>query len=218
MARRCLASVGSLAALSLLAGSCDGGETSGPRSDRVRPIESTIAFCRVGERPGYFVPADGPVALLGCSRLGVSGKRIEFSANLGRIDGESHLCVNPAYSGRGRRGFFIPAVCKLVPPPQRFAVRDLSRPRPGVRGYALVIWGTAAASTSEVEARFSGGAARAAVFNVEATDLRRFGEAPFSLFVLEVPRRAACGPVTLERDRSDSIRLPPRPDLCPQRR
>jgi hypothetical protein len=212
----CVALVAALAVLGFLASGCDQGEA--PRSDRTRSFESRVASCGVGDPPGYFVPGRGPLALLGCARLGVSGKRIEFSANLGRIGGELHLCVNAAYSGRGRRGFHIPALCKLDPPPQRFAVRDLSRPRPGVRGYALVMWGTAEASTSRVEARSAGVAARAAVFTLGATDLRRFGEAPFSLFVLEVPRRAACRPVTLERDRSDSIRLPPRPDLCPQRR
>jgi hypothetical protein len=218
MPRRCLATVGSLALLSPLAGSCEGGETSVPRSDRIRPIESKLASCSVGEPPDYFVPGNGRVALLGCGRLGVSGKRIEFSANLARIDHESHLCINPAYSGRGRRGFYIPALCKLSPPPQRFAVHDVSRPRPGVSGYELVIWGTAEASTSRVEARFKGGVSRAVVFKVQSAHSREFGEDPFTLFVLEVPLRAECLPVTLERDRSDSIRLPPRPDRCQRER
>ena len=34
----------------------------------------------------------------------MSGKRVEFSGNLAHLDGEPHVCVNPAYSGRGQRG------------------------------------------------------------------------------------------------------------------
>ncbi len=55
------------------------------------------------------------MALLGCARLGVSGKRVEFSGNLGDIDGARHACINPAYSGRGQPGLYIPAICALEP-------------------------------------------------------------------------------------------------------
>jgi len=83
------------------------------RFKETRFTESTIAICAVGERPDYFVPGppDEPLALLGCARLGVSGKTVEFSANLAHIDGVRQECINPAYSGRGRRGFYIPAIC-----------------------------------------------------------------------------------------------------------
>jgi hypothetical protein len=75
----------------------------------------------------------------------VSGKHVEFSANLAALDGELEACINPAYGGRGRRGLYIPAICKLDPPLSRFAVRHAAEPRQGVRGYAYVVWGTAGA-------------------------------------------------------------------------
>jgi len=141
--------------------------------------------CAVGERPGYFVPGDGPATVVGCARLGVSGKRIEFSGN-------DSACINPAYSGRGQRGFFIPAICELDPPLTRFAVRDARQPRQG--GYGYVIWGTAG-TASEVTAHFEGGTARAAIIRVGAPLARRFGAPPFRLFVVELPPSAAHGPV-----------------------
>jgi hypothetical protein len=86
-----------LAALGLLLGSCDRGPTSPPE-------------CSGGARPEYFVPHDpaGPLLLLGCARVG--GKRVEFSGSVDRIDGRGHVCIHPAYDGRGQRGFYIPAV------------------------------------------------------------------------------------------------------------
>jgi hypothetical protein len=164
-------------------------------------LVTVVLGCDVGGRPGYFVPSETPPALLGCARLGLSGKRVEFSGSLSRVDGAFELCINPAYSGRGRRGFFIPSLCKLSPPPSRFAVRDARQPRQGVRGYRYVIWGTAPRATREVVARFASGSARAAVFRVPS---RRapwsFGERPFGLFVLELPTAAACGTVTVTGD------------------
>jgi hypothetical protein len=177
---------------------------------------SVPARCEVGERPDYFVPhpQDSPLALLGCARLGTSAKKVEFSGHLDRIDGVQHTCINPAYSGRGQRGFFIPAVCPQRPL-SRFAIRDAGQPRQGVRDYAFVIWGTAGASPSDVVARFDTGTARAAVFKVPSKLARSFDEPPFSLFVLELPVAAACGRVTVRRDKSDATeRLPPRPELC----
>jgi hypothetical protein len=183
MPRRRRATALGLVALCLL-----GGCEREPRA-ATELVASTRARCPVGDRPGYFVPGpdDGPLALLACARLGVSGKRVELSANLARIEGESHLCLNPAFAGRGRRGFYIPAVCKLHPPPQRFAVRDAGRTRQGATGYAFVVWGTAPAATSKVVARHHGGVARAALFEVDAELARRFGEEPFNLFVVELP-------------------------------
>ena len=206
MARRWLA----LMALGFMPGDWAGAV------NEARPIQATRAACAVGERPGYFVPgpADGPLALLGCARLGVSGKRVEFSGNLAKFDGDRHACVNPAYSGRGQRGFSIPAICALEPPLSRFAVRDASQPRQGVRGYAYVIWGTAGASTAVV-AHFTGGTAQAVVMRVDRDLAPRFGESPFSVFVVELPTSAACASVTVAGNRpNDTEPLPPRPRLC----
>jgi hypothetical protein len=194
-----------LVGLGLFAGGCSLGDDSG-RSGQTFRTGTLSADCAIGNHPDYFVPGgDRPPALLvGCARLGVSGKRAEFSVNVGRIDGESHLCVNPAYTGRGRRGFFIPALCALDPPPARFAVRNVGQPRQGVRGYGLVIWGTAPPATSAVSVRFGQGAGAGAVFDVPARLSRRFGEPPFSLFVVELPLRAACAAMTVRVARSEA--------------
>ena len=230
MVRRWLILPGALALAAALGG-CAGdesppsstagdGEPARQRSTPSRVIESTREVCPVGERPGYFVPgpADSPLALLGCARLGVSGKRVEFSGNLAHIDGRRHACVNPAYSGRGQRGLYIPAICKLEPPLSRFAVRDAAQPRQGVRGYAYVIWGTAGAST-DVVASFAGGTAQAAVFIVGTDLARELGESSFSLFVVEVPLLAACLPVTISGGGSAATeRIPPQTKLCERAR
>ena len=189
MAGRCLA----IAALGILAGGC-----AVPDSVRVG--------CAAGTRPPYFVPAGSPPVLLGCARLGVSGRRVDFSAGRDRIGGGRHLCIHPAYSGRGRRGFFIPSLCKLRPRPSRFAVRDARRPR----GYGCVIWGTAPPGTREVVARFDGGSARAAIIRVPAR--RSFGETPFVLFVVELPLGA--GPATMTRRTSSSPASASRSGRC----
>jgi hypothetical protein len=203
MRRRWIALSGAVAlGLVLSAFASDGRPPSG---------ETRVARCAVGDPPGYFVPGDAPLALLGCARLGVSGKRVEFSGNVAHLDGAVHSCINPAYSGRGQRGLYIPAVCKLEPPLSRFAVRSAGQPRQGVRGYAYVLWGTAGAST-EVVARFAGGTARAVILRVGRDLARRFGEAPFALFVVELPLSAACGPVTVAGDATE--RVAPRKRLC----
>jgi hypothetical protein len=75
---------------------------------RSEPIKSTPARSDIGERPDYFVPgpARGPLALLGCARLGVSGKPVEFSGNLARLDARPaatairHPLCRPATTGR----------------------------------------------------------------------------------------------------------------------
>jgi hypothetical protein len=184
------------------------------RSDQTAIVTTKPVRCDVGGRPDYFVPAHTPPALLGCARLGVSGKRVEFSGDQGRIDGKFHLCINPAYSGRGQRGIFIPAICKLVPPVTRFAVHDADQPRQAVRGYAYVIWGAAGTST-DVVVRFAGGAAQAPVFRVGAKLARSIGESPFGLFVVELPLSAACAFVTVAGNGPDATeRIPPQPRLC----
>lgn len=195
-------------ALGIIAG-CDTAADP-PASD------TRLAGCDVGARPGYFVPSpvDARPAVLGCARLGVSGKRVEFSAHLNRIGGERHVCINPAYDGRGVRGLFIPAICALEPPLARFAVRDAGQPRQGVRGYAFVIWGTAGEST-HVDARFAGDAARAAVVEVPPRLAARLEVRPFRLFVVELPTSAACGPVTLHASGSSATaRIPALPAQC----
>jgi hypothetical protein len=68
----------------------------------------------------------------------VSGKKVEFSGHLARIGSELRVCLDPAYSGRGQRGLFIPGMC-LAAPLSRFAIRRADQPRQGVRGYAFVI-------------------------------------------------------------------------------
>jgi hypothetical protein len=222
MPRRWLEFFGALALGVTLCGCAwDGSPRSSEaqRSNQTRVIESTLAPCAQGERPDYFVPGppDSPLALLGCARLGVSGKRVEFSGNVAHIDGELHACVNPAYSGRGQRGLFIPAICKLEPRLSRFAVRDADQPRQGVR-YAYVIWGTAGAST-EVVARFTGGTAQAVVLRVGPRLARSFGESPFSLFVMELPLSAGCAPVTVAGEGPDAAeRISPRTKLCERAR
>ena len=117
----------------------------------------------------------------------MSGKRVEFSGGMARIHGERHSCVNPAF----RRGASIPAICKLGSL-TRFAVRDAAH----VRGHGHVIWGTAGHSRTVV-ARFRGGTARALIIRVDRRLARTLEEPPFNLFVVEVPRSAASGPVTV---------------------
>ena len=199
-----------LSAVAALAAGCGAGT---PGQGRL--IDSVPIACAVGEPPGYFVPhpPDSPPALLGCARLGVSGKRVELSGNPERIGGTRHVCINPAYTGRGQDGLFIPAAC-VRPPLARLAMLGAGQPRQGVRGYAYVVWGTARASTSEVVARFEAGTARAAVFTVAPELARTLGEPPFGLFVLELPLAAACAPVTvLARDEA-AERIPRRARLC----
>ena len=169
----------SLLALGALLGDC---------GHRDRPFETVPATCDVGGKPGYFVPASTPPVLIGCARLGVSGKRVELSGSRARIDGRSHACVDPAYGPRGR---YIPGIC--VRAPSRLLIRDASRPRQGVSGYAFVVWGTAPASTAGVVVRSNAGRARAAVF--DASRISR--QPPFAVFVAELPLPVACGDITV---------------------
>jgi hypothetical protein len=193
-----------------------GDATPASATTRGGVADSAPIRCRVGERPGYFVPAHSPPALLGCARLGQSGKRVDFSGSLDRIDGDMHLCINPAYSGRGQRGIYIPGLCKLNPRPSRFAVRDASQPRQAVDRYEYVIWGTAPRRTEEIFARFASGTARAAIFRVPSTRAPwTFGTTPFALFVVELPLAAACGTVAIDGDGlAAPERIHPQRKLC----
>ncbi len=160
-----------------------------------RLSETVAAHCDVGDRPGYFVPSGSPPVLIGCARLGVSGKRVEFSTHPDRIDGEPYVCINPTYGPRGR---FIPAICTRHPPPSNFRVHDSSQPRQGVRGYAFVIWGTAPAGTDRVVARAGSARARAVLFTVPRSPTGP----PFGVFVLELPLSAACEEITVVATRA----------------
>ncbi len=160
-----------------------------------RPLDTVPARCDVGGRPGYFVPSGSPPVLIGCARLGVSGKRVEFSIHPDRIDGEPYVCINPTYGPSGR---FIPSICTRHPPPSSFRVHDASQPRQSVRGYAFVVWGTAPAGTDRVVARSGSAKARAALFTVPRSPTGP----PFRVFVLELPLAAACEEITVDATRA----------------
>jgi hypothetical protein len=93
----------------------------------------------------------------------------------------------------------------------------VSRDR-GARGYEYVIWGTAGGS-AEVVASSAGGTAQAAVFSVGPGLARDLGEPPFSLFVMELPLAAACGPVTVVGEGQDATEgIAPQSRLCERAR
>lgn len=221
-----------VAALVVLVAGCDRGERRdgarrGPGSAEAagpvtaRAAEATTKTrCDVGGRPGYFVPKpeDSPIAIIGCARLGVSMKPVEFSANRERFRGRDDVCFNPAYQGRGQLGIYIPGTCVRTPLPRRLYVVRVEVPRQAVRGYRLVIWGTAAASTRRVTALYKGGETEAAVFTVRRPLARATGAArPFSVFVVELHREAACGHVILHAagaSSSGTSRVGPWRRLC----
>jgi hypothetical protein len=206
--RRQVSTATSLALAAVLLASCLGGgdEGRGPAADPGRLVASAPADCRVGEAPRYFVPARAPT-LVGCARLGVSGKRVDFSVNRETIVGKRQTCINPAYAGPGS---FIPAICASTP--HEFAVLDASQPSQGVSDYAYVIWGTTG-DAGEVVARYDGGSAKAVVFEVRRDLAAELGEDPFRLFVLELPLAAGCGRVTISAGAA-ADRVAARPRVC----
>ena len=195
-----------VAAVILLTG-CDVGEDGdgdtsvptasdgGPATARPAPA-TTKTRCDIGGRPDYYVPnpPETPLAIIGCARLGLSTKPVEFSANDERFDGKDYVCLNPAYRDTRRLGAYIPAACEPEPVSKRLVVVAAEVPRQGVRGYRLVIWGTAASSTRRVVAHYEGERTAAAVFNVSGRLARAAGAArPFSVFVVELdPHVPAC--------------------------
>ena len=218
-----MGSAGLLAVVAVIGAGAAGRDVDGDATRASATIRDDVADsvpirCRVGERPDYFVPAHTPPALLGCARLGQSGKRVDFSGALDRVDGDMHLCINPAYSGRGQRGIYIPGLCKLNPRPSRFAVRDAGQPRQAVDRYEYVIWGTAPRATAEIVARFDSGTANAAIFKVPSTRAPwTFGTSPFALFVVELRLAAACGTVVIDGDGlAAPERIQPQRKLCEQ--
>ena len=148
------------------------------------PVTVATPSCERGRAPSYFVPG-GDAAIIGCARLGVSGKPVELSANTERIGRTDQVCVNPAYRGRGQMGIYIPARCVSPAALGELRIVAAEVPRQAVRGYELVVWGTAPASTRRVVAYHPGGRATAAVFRV------RRG----SVFVVELPVGAAGQPI-----------------------
>jgi len=164
--------------------------------------------CDEGGRPGYFVPG-GDVAIVGCARLGVSGKPVEFSVGRERIGGEAQVCLNAAYRGRGQMGIYIPSVCRSPSALRELTVFRVEVPRQAVRGYRLVIWGTVPRSARGVVARHRGGRTTGAVL--------RANRGSFSAFVVELPVRAACHPIELRTTGSSAPareRLAARPMRC----
>ncbi len=178
-------------------GDQSGSEASEGGGATVRPAPATVETrCDIGGQPDYYIPkpVDAPLAIIGCARLGLSMKPVEFSANGERIDGKAYVCLNPAYRDTRRLGAFIPAACEPEPISRRLVVVAAAVPRQGVRGYRLVIWGTAAPSTRRVVAHYEGERTETAVFTVRGPLGPAAGAArPFSVFVVELdPRVAPC--------------------------
>ena len=146
----------------------------------------------------------------------MSGKPVEISATSERIGVKDHVCLHPAYRGRGRPGIYIPARCGLESQLTELRIFDVDVPRQAVRGYALVIWGTVPLSTRELVADFQGGRARGAVLRVPRGLAWKTGApAPFSAFIIELPIGAACHPIRLRAVGSSAReRLGARPKLC----
>lgn len=171
-------------------GASEGGPPAG------RPAAATTKTrCEVGGQPDYYVPKpeESPLAIIGCARLGLSMKPVEFSANGQRIGRKDYVCLNPAYRGPRRGGMYIPSACVRDPVSRRLRVVGDEVPSQGVRGYRLVIWGTAAPSTRRVVAHYEGERTETALFTVKRPLARATGAArPFSVFVVELDPKAAC--------------------------
>jgi hypothetical protein len=200
-----------------------GGNVSQKRDVGAPPAQATTKTpCEVGERPEYFVPigpeGSSPV-IIGCARLGQSRKPVEFSANSEPIEREDWICLNPAYHG----GVYIPAVCMPDPVSRGFEVASVGVPRQAGRGYQFVVWGTAAPATRQVVAHHEGGQSKAAVFTVRGR-LARAARAmrPFSVFVVELHRKALCHRVLVRATGASSPsriwlrRRHLRPGVCPE--
>jgi hypothetical protein len=175
-----------------------GASEGGPPAVRSAPA-TTKTRCDIGGQPDYNVPGstNARLAIIGCARLGLSMKPVEFSANDERFDGKDYVCLNPAFRDTSGLGAYIPNACEPEPISRRLVVvaAEVLTPRnAGVRGYQLVIWGTAAPSTRRVVAHYEGERTETAVFTVRGPLARAAGAArPFSVFVVELdPRVAPC--------------------------
>jgi hypothetical protein len=207
-------------ASSALAG-CGGGDAGskgeGPaeRADapRFELSRSEPIDCRAGSEPDYFVPG-GPGVLVGCVRLGESGKRVEFSVHMDELREGPLTCINPAYWGRGQRGLFIPTVCPFTPIKRELHLSDVRVPSQGTPGYERVIWGTIGSRRGDVRVSYRRQRVDAVMIDVDQR-LARKAEAglPFRIFVVELPRETACARGAAEGGgRSEAI--PPRPRIC----
>jgi hypothetical protein len=219
-----------LAVLAMLVAACGEGSPAEPErapsqagnvpGEVAVPPTTATRSCDVGGRPDYFVPGgdDGPFAIIGCARLGVSGKPVEFSADYERIGRKEYVCLNPAYRGRGQLGIYIPATCRSDSMLRELRILKVEVPRQAVRGYALVIWGTMPPSARELVAHYQDGRATAAVLRVDRGLARKTGATrPFSVFIVELPIGAACHPIEVQAIGSpDAAReqLGARPKLC----
>jgi hypothetical protein len=204
-------------AVAVVAG-CGG---DGGSRDAAHPAKApTESRCDIGGRPDYFVPGGeaGPLAIIGCARLGVSGKPVEFSAESERIGREHHVCINPAYRGRGRLGMYIPTACVLDPGSRRLDVVSIEVPSQGVRDYGLVIWGTVGPSIRTVHAGYGRGETRAAVFPVRRPVAQAVGATrPFSVFVVELDPKPTCARVRARTRTGEITKVAEyRPRLCSQ--
>ena len=90
-------------------------------------------------------------------------------------------------------------------------MRDATQPRQGVRGDELAVWGTAPPATSAVKAHFGHTTTAAAIFPIGPEWAQLYEERPFSLFIVELPLRAACTRITIRATRSKAIQHVGRP-------
>lgn len=188
------ASAAAIAASLLPLLSACGGDGSEETRAPTRPELASGADrigCAVGKAPTYFVPGE-PATIIGCAKLGASGKQVELSTSPEVIEGRSYTCINPAYAGRGQRGIYIPTVCDGERRVQGVSVLDASRPEQSVEGFGFVVWGVAQDSATSVTLQWSGGRTRAARFRACARGMRSRPAGPFQVWVAELPRGARC--------------------------
>lgn len=215
----CLVVLAASAALALYYG---GAGESGPPPES-QAVSSTVAGAqrvpsRVGEPPRYFVPnpEGSPNVIIGRARLLVSDQPAEFSAGAERVPtiGDA-ICVNPAYRGRGQMGIYIPTVCRSTPLPKFKALR-VDIPDQAVKGYELVIWGVMRRD-NDVTTRFNRARVEAAEFEVAGELAEKVGaDERFSVFVVELPARAACEEIVLATAHGFEDRVAAKPRLCPR--
>lgn len=216
-----------LSILALTPLSC-GSEEAPSNDPAVARVDAgaTRIECDVGERPEYFVPGER-ATIVGCARLSVSDGPVELSVQPDppdRFYRRRSVCVNPAYPGRGSKGFYIPAHCTDAV--DRFRVFEHPRvvgDQPGVSNrYELVLFGTAPPRTRSVRIGFVDGSAEAAVSEVSRALARKAGASgPFSVYIAELPLAAACKRISVEArlaHRAATRYTPRRPNICKRAR
>ena len=206
MSRRMVAALLVLPAVLVVIG-C-GGEDDDPAQSNAGT--RSVADCRMGERPDYYVPASRPVVLVGCAQLGVSGKPVEFSVEEPK-SGRPGVLVNPTYGDTEnypKSYIFIPGTAFVPTGGLRLVTAEI--PKQGVRGYELVRWGETGAD-EYVAARAAAGEFEAATFEVPQ---RLANERLRRLFVVELPAAAACGEIAIEDGPGAEETIPVDPRLC----